>query len=70
MFKEKGDLDNVKIERAHRIKNKRYKDKKTKPRTIACKILSYKQRKRSFKKHQETKIFVKPRAMGRSQSTS
>ena len=71
MFKEKGDLDNVQIERAHRVKNKQNKGKKTKPRTIVCKILSHKQRKRSFKKRQETKIFaMRPRAMGGSQRTS
>ena len=49
MFKEKLGLDNVQIESAQRVNNKCNKDKKTKPRTIVCKILSYKQKKEIVK---------------------
>ena len=49
MFKETLGLNNVQIEHAHQIRNKRYKDKKTKPTTIVCKILSYKQKKEVLK---------------------
>ena len=49
MFKEKLGLDNVQIERAQRVNNKCNKDKTTKPRTIVCKILSYKQKKEIVK---------------------
>ena len=68
MFKEKLGLDNVQIERAHRVKNKRNKDKKTNPRTIVCnprtivcKILFYKPKKevlKNAKKLQGTDIFI------------
>ena len=61
MFKEKLCLDNVQIERAHRVKNKQNKDKKTKPATIVCKILSYKQKREVLKnanKLQGTDIFI------------
>ena len=49
MFKEKLVLDNVQIERAHRVQNKLNKYKKTKPRTIDCKTLSYKQKEEYVK---------------------
>ena len=49
MFKEKLGLNNVQIEHVHQIRKKRYKDKKTKPTTIVCKILSYKQKKEVLK---------------------
>ena len=61
MFKEKLGLDNVQIERAHRVNNKRNKDKKTNPRTIVCKILFYKPKKevlKNAKKLQGTDIFI------------
>ena len=61
MFKEKFGLDNIQIERAHRVKSKRNKDKKTKTRTIVCRILSYKQKKevlQNAKKLQGTEIFI------------
>ena len=49
MFKEKIGLNNVQIERGNRVKNKRNKGKKTKPRRIVCKILSYKKKKEVLK---------------------
>ena len=61
MFKEKLVLDNVQIERAHRVKNKLNKYKKTKPRIIDCKTLSYKQKEeyiKNSKKIQGTDIFI------------
>ena len=61
MFKEKLGLDNVQIERAHRVKNKRNKEKKMEPGTIVCKILSYKQKKevpKDAKKTQGVDIFI------------
>ena len=61
MFKEKLGLDNVPIERAHRVKNKRNKEKKIEPGTIVCKILSYKQKKevlKDAKKLQGMDIFI------------
>ena len=61
MFKEKLGLDNVQIERAHRVKNKRNKEKKMEPGTIVCKILSYKQKKevlKDAKKPQGVDIFI------------
>ena len=39
MFKEKLGVDNEQIKRIHRVKNERNKSKKTKPRTIVCKIV-------------------------------
>ena len=61
VFKEKLGLDNVQIERAHRLRNKQNKDKKTKPRTIICKILPYKQKKevpKNANKLKGTNIFI------------
>ena len=61
VFKEKLGLDNVQIEHVHRVRNKRNKDKRTKPRTIVCKILSYKQKKEVLKnpnKLKGTDIFL------------
>ena len=61
MFKEKLDMDNVQIECPHRVRNKRNKDKKTKPRPIVCKILSYKQKKeiqKNANKLKDTNIFI------------
>ena len=45
VFKEKLGLCNLHIGQAHPVRNKQNKDKNTKPRTIVCKILSYKQKK-------------------------
>ena len=61
VFKEKLGLDNVQIEHTHRVRNKRNKDKRTKPRAIVCKILSYKQKKEVLKnvnKLKGTDIFL------------
>ena len=61
IFKEKPSLNNVQIERAHGVKKKRKTYKKTKSRTIVCKILSYKQKKEDLKnaqKLQGTDIFI------------
>ena len=61
MFKEKIGLNNVQIERGNRVKNKRNKGKKTKPRRIVCKILSYKKKKevlKDAKKLQGRDIFL------------
>ena len=55
VFKKKLGLDHVQIEREHRERNKRYKDKKTKPRTSVCKILSFKQKKEVPKNAKKTK---------------
>ena len=49
MFKEKLGLDNVQIERAHRVKNKQNKDKKTKPNEEQSFVRSHlTNRKRKF----------------------
>ena len=51
----------MQIERVNRVRNNRNKDKKTKPRTIVCKILSYKQKKEVLKnanKLKGTDIFI------------
>ena len=74
VFKEKLGLNNVQIKRTYRVRNKRNKDKKTKPRAIVCKILSYIQKKEVLR----NEIFIhedflqwnhatKERAMGGSQ---
>ena len=44
VVEEKRGLNNVQIEHTQQVRNKRSKDKKTKPRTIVCKIISYKQK--------------------------
>ena len=49
-------MDNVHIKRAHRVKNKQKRDKKTKPRTIVCQILSYKQKKKVLKNANKLKV--------------
>ena len=46
IFKEKLDLENIDIERANRSKGKTSNNK---PRTIVCKLLSYKQKKEVLK---------------------
>ena len=61
MFKQKLGLDNIQIERGYRVRNKRSKDKKTKPRAIICKILSFKRKKEVLKtanKLKGTDIFI------------
>ena len=57
IFKEKLGLDNVQIELAHRVRNKQNKEKKAKPRTIVCKVLSYKQKKKVLKNANKLKHF-------------
>ena len=44
VFREKLCLDNIHIERAHRVKTGKH-DKSTKPRTIVCNLLSFKEKK-------------------------
>ena len=44
VFKEKLDLDIVQVELAHRVRNKRNKDKKTRPKTIVCKFTNRKRK--------------------------
>ena len=58
IFKEKLGLENINIERAHRSKGKTSSNK---PRTIVCKLLSYKQKKevlKNAKKLKDSNIFV------------
>ena len=57
MFNERLGLDNIQTERAYRVRNKRSKDKKTKPRAI----LSYKRKKEvliTANKLKGTDIFI------------
>ena len=49
VFREKLGLDNIQIERAHRVKRGK-NDKSTKPRTIVCNLLSFKENKLVMKK--------------------
>ena len=59
IFKEKLGLENIKIERARRSKGKTSSNK---ARTIVCKLLSYKQKKKVLKKTKKLKasnIFIK-----------
>ena len=46
IFKEKLGLESIEIERAHRSKGKTSNNK---PRTVVCKLLSYKQKKTVLK---------------------
>ena len=58
IFKEKLGLENIDIERAHRSKGKTNRNK---PRTIVCKLLSYKQKKEvlnNVKKLEGSNIFI------------
>ena len=58
IFKEKLDLENINIERAHRSKGKTSSNK---PRTIVCKLLSFKQKKEVLKNAKKLKgstIFI------------
>ena len=58
IFKEKLDLENINIETAHRLKGKTSSNK---PRTIVCKLLSYKQKKevlKNAKKLKGSNIFI------------
>ena len=58
VFKEKLGLENINIERAHHSKGKTNSNK---PRTIVCKLLSYKQKKevlRNAKKLKGSDIFI------------
>ena len=58
IFKEKLDLENIDIEIAHRSKGKTSSNK---PRTIDCKIQSYKQKKevlKNVKKLKGSNIFI------------
>ena len=58
VFKEKLGLENINIERAHRSKGKTSSNK---PRTIVCKLLSYKQKKevlKNAKKLKGSNIFI------------
>ena len=60
VFHEKLGLDNIHIERAHRIKRGK-RDKSTKPRTIVCNLLSFKEKKLVLKnanKLKNTNIFI------------
>ena len=58
IFKEKLGLENINIERAQRSKGKTNSNK---PRTIVCKLLSYKQKKevlKNAKKLKGSNIFI------------
>ena len=58
IFKEKLGLENINIERVHRSKGKTNSNK---PRTIVCKLLSYKQKKevlKNAKKLKGSNIFI------------
>ena len=55
VFREKLGLDNIYIERAHLVK-KGKEDKSTKPRTIVCNLLSFKEKKLVIKKAKKIKI--------------
>ena len=58
IFKEKLHLENTNIERAHRSKGKASSNE---PRTIVCKLLSYKQKKeilKNAKKFKGSNIFI------------
>ena len=58
IFKEKLGIKNINIERAHRSKGKTSSNK---PRTIVCKLLSYKQKKevlKNAKKLKGSNIFI------------
>ena len=60
VFRGKLGLDNIHIERAHRVKRGK-NDKRTKPRTIACNLLSFKEKKlvmKNAKKLKNTNIFI------------
>ena len=60
VFSEKLGLDNIHIERAHRVKRGK-NDKSTKPRTIVCNLLSFKEKKlvmKNAKKLKNTNIFI------------
>ena len=60
VFREKLGLDNIHIERIHRVKRGK-KDKNTKPRKIVCNLLSFKEKKvvmKNAKKLKNTNIFV------------
>ena len=60
VFREKLGLDNIHIERAHRVKRGK-NDKSTKPRTIVCNLLSFKEKKlvmKNAKKLKNTNIFI------------
>ena len=49
VFPEKLGLDNIHIERVHRVKRGK-NDENTKPRTIVCKLLSFKEKKLVMRK--------------------
>ena len=60
VFREKLGLDNIQIERAHRVKRGK-NDKSTKPRTIVCNLLSFKEKKlviKNAKNLKNTNIFI------------
>ena len=60
VFHEKLGLDNSHIERAHRVKRGK-NDKSTKPRTIVCNLLSFKEKKlvmKNAKKLKNMNIFI------------
>ena len=59
VFPEKLGLDNIHIERVHRVKRGK-NDKSTKHRTIVCNLLSFKEKKlvKNAKKLKNTYIFI------------
>ena len=63
VFREKLGIDNIHIERAHRVKRGK-NDKSTKPKTIVCNLLSFKEKKlvmknaKKKKKKKNTNIFI------------
>ena len=60
VFREKLCLDNIHTERAHRVKTGKH-DKSTKPRTIVCNLLSFKEKKlvmKNAKKLKNRNIFI------------
>ena len=60
VFREKLGLENIYIEHAQRV-NKGTNDKRTKPRTIGCNLLSFKKKKlvmKNAKKLKNANIFI------------
>ena len=59
VFRERLGLDNIHIERVHRVKRGK-NDKSTKHRTIVCNLLSFKEKKlvKNAKKLKNTYIFI------------
>ena len=61
VFREKLGLDNIHIERAHRVKRGQ-NDKSTKSRTIVCNLISFKEKKlvmKNAKKIEKHKHFYR-----------